>query len=70
MLDLIQQAETGVDEVIDVVNHSAIIAILLLSARQVAGDPHKGKARGDIWWHGNELKVPENETIVPSSGWI
>ena len=46
MLDLIEQAETAVDEVIDVVGRSAIEAILLLSARQVAGDLHKGKAAG------------------------
>lgn len=47
MLNLIQQAEAAVDEVIDVVGRSAIEAILLLSARQVAGDLHQGKVRGD-----------------------
>lgn len=57
MLDLIQQAEAAVDEVIDVVGRSAIEAILLLSARQVAGDLHKGKARGDIRWHGSQPGV-------------
>jgi transposase-like protein len=54
MLNLIQQAEAAVDEVIDVVGRSAIEAILLLSARQVAGDLHQGKVRGDIRWHGSQ----------------
>lgn len=57
MLDLIEQAETAVDEVIEVVGRSAIEAILLLSARQVAGEPHKGKACGDIRWHGSQPGV-------------
>ena len=57
MLDLIEQAETAVDEVIDVVGRSAIEAILLLSARQVAGDLHKGKVAGDIRWHGSQTGV-------------
>ena len=57
MLDLIEQAETAVDEVVDVVGRSAIEAILLLSARQVAGELHKGKATGDIRWHGSQTGV-------------
>lgn len=54
MLDLIEQSQAAVDEVIDVVGRSAIEAILLLSARQMAGDPHPGKAAGDIRWHGSQ----------------
>ena len=57
MLDLIEQAEAAVDEVIDVVGRSAIEAILLLSARQVAGDQYKGKASGDIRWYGSQPGV-------------
>ena len=57
MLDLIEQAEAAVDEVIEVVGRSAIEAILLLSARQVAGEQHKGKAAGDIRWHGSQRGV-------------
>jgi transposase-like protein len=57
MLDLIEQAEAAVDEVIQVVGRSAIEAILLLSARQVAGDPHPGKQQGEIRWHGSQRGV-------------
>jgi len=55
MLDLIEQAEAAVDEVIDVVGRSAIEAILLLSARQVAGDQARhrgifaGTAASRVW---------------------
>jgi len=57
ILDLIQQSEAAVDEVIEVVGRSAIEAILLLSARQVADDQHPGKATGDIRWYGSQLWV-------------
>ncbi len=57
MLDLIETAQTAVDDVIDVVGRSAIEAILQLSARQVAGCQHKGKALGDIRWHGSQQGV-------------
>lgn len=57
MVDLIETAQTAVDDVIDVVGRSTIEAILLLSARQVAGNQHKGKAAGDIRWHGSQPGV-------------
>jgi putative transposase len=57
MLELIEQAEAAVDEVIDVVGRAGIEAILLLSARQVAGPQHKGKNTGDIRWHGKQNGV-------------
>jgi len=54
ILELIQNARTAVDEVIDVVGRSTLEAILLLSARQVAGVAHKGKSTGPIRWHGSQ----------------
>jgi len=57
MLELIEQAETAVDEVIDVIGRASIEAILLLSARQVAGPQHKGKNTGDVRWHGKQNGV-------------
>lgn len=57
MLDLIETAQTAIDDVIDVVGRSTIEAILQLSARQVAGNQHKGKALGDIRWHGSQSGV-------------
>lgn len=57
MLDLIEQAQLAVDETIDVVGRSAIEAILLLSAQQIAGPQHKGKNTGDILWYGRQKGV-------------
>jgi len=57
MLELIEQAQTAVDEVIDVVGRSAIEAILLLSAQQVGGPQHKGKNTGDILWYGRQKGI-------------
>ena len=57
MLELIENSQAAVDEVIDVIGRSTIEAILLLSARQVAGPQHKGKSAGDIRWHGSQPGV-------------
>jgi putative transposase len=57
MLELIEQAQTAVDEVINVVGRSAIEAILLLSAQQAGGPQHKGKNTGDILWYGRQKGV-------------
>ena len=46
MLDLISQAELAVDELIDVAGRAAIEAVLLMSAQEVAGRKHPGKAGG------------------------
>lgn len=54
LLDNILTAEAAVDEVIDVVGRSAIEAILLLSAQQVAGVKHQGKRTIDVRWHGRQ----------------
>jgi hypothetical protein len=57
MLELIEHAQTAVDEVIDVVGRSAVEAILLLSAQQVGGPQHKGKNTGDVLWYGRQRGV-------------
>jgi transposase-like protein len=46
-----------VDEVIDMAGRAAVEAILLMSARQVAGPKHPGKAAGDVRWHGQQKGV-------------
>jgi putative transposase len=56
-LELICNTEQAVDELIDVVGKAAIEAVLLLSAQQVAGPKHPGKARGDVGWHGRQHGV-------------
>ncbi len=55
-LELICNAEQAVDEVIKVTGKAAVEAILLLSARQVAGPKQPGKAK-DINWHGGQPGV-------------
>jgi putative transposase len=57
MLELVEQAQTAVDEVIDVGGRSAIEAILLLSAQQVGGPQHQGKNTCDILWYGRQKGV-------------
>jgi len=57
LLDLICNTEQAVDELIDVVGKAAIEAVLLLSARQVAGPKQPGKVKGRIGWHGRQQGV-------------
>ena len=52
MLELVEQAELAVDELIDVAGRATIEAVLTLSAQQLAGPKHPGKATGQIRWHG------------------
>jgi len=54
MLDLITQAEMAVDELIDVAGRATIEAVLTLSAQEVAGAKHPGKASGEVRWHGTQ----------------
>lgn len=54
MMELIEQSQAAVDEVIDVVGRAAVEAVLRLSAEQIAGPPHPGKAAGAVGWHGRE----------------
>jgi transposase-like protein len=57
MLELISQAELAVDELIDVAGRATIEAVLTLSAQEVAGRKHPGKAGGEIGWHGRQKGV-------------
>lgn len=56
-LELICNTEQAVDELIDVVGKAAIEAVLLLSARQVAGPKQPGKVKADVGWHGRQQGV-------------
>lgn len=49
-LDLLQQAELGVNELIVSAGRSAIEAVLILSARQIAGAKHPGKRLAPGGW--------------------
>jgi transposase-like protein len=57
MLELIQDAKMAVDQAIDVSGRATIQALLLLSAQELAGEKHPGKASGDIRWHGTQNGV-------------
>ena len=52
MLELITQAELAVDELIDLAGRATIEAVLKLSAQELAGPKHPGRAAGRIRWHG------------------
>ena len=54
MVELLCQAEMAVDELIDVAGRATIEAVLTLSAQQVAGAKHPGKAGGDVSWYGRQ----------------
>jgi len=54
MLKLIEDARMAVDQAIDVSGRATIQALLLLSAQELAGEKHPGKAAGSIRWHGTQ----------------
>lgn len=57
LLDLVLNTESAIDEVIDVTGRAAIEAILLLSAQDVAGQPHPGKKQGAVYRNGTQNGV-------------
>jgi transposase-like protein len=57
IVSLIETAQGAVDEVIDVAGRAAIEAVLQMSAQEVAGEKHPGKAQGAIRWHGQQSGV-------------
>lgn len=56
-LEMIANTENAIDELIDVVGRSAIEAVLLLSAQEIAGEKHPGKVGSGIAWHGRQAGV-------------
>jgi putative transposase len=57
LVSLIETAQTAIDEVIDVAGRATIEAVLQVSAQEVAGEKHPGKAQGAIRWHGQQSGV-------------
>src|SRR5207245_11499507 len=57
IVSLIETAQGAIDEVIDVAGRATIEAVLHLSAQEVAGEKHLGKAQGAIRWHGQQSGV-------------
>src|SRR5262249_15974280 len=54
MVELVVERETGIDELIDVTGRATVEAVLQLSAQEIAGAKHRGKAGGSIGWHGGQ----------------
>ena len=62
MVELITGTEMAVDELIAVTGRAAIEAVLMLSAQEVAGPKHPGKAAGEITWYGRQpTTIPLSE---------
>lgn len=56
MLNLLADAESAIDDLIDVMGRATIEAVLLMSAAQIAGPKQQGKkADRDIAYHGSQL---------------
>lgn len=52
-VNLVEGARLAIDELIDVMGRATVEAVLVLSARGVAGDKHQGKrSGGEVYWHG------------------
>ena len=54
LLNIVVEAKMTLDAFIDVVGRSCLEAVLQLSAAEIAGPPHQGKAGGDVRWHGTQ----------------
>jgi len=57
LLNIVAEARVTLDAFVDVVGRSCLEAVLQLSAAEIAGPPHQGKAGGDIHWHGTQTGV-------------
>ena len=57
LLNLVVEAQVTLDAFIDVVGRSCLEAVLQLSAAEIAGPPHQGKAGGAVQWHGSQYGV-------------
>jgi putative transposase len=54
LLDVVVSTTAAVDEIVDVAGRATLEAILELSARQLAGERHPGKAAGPLQRHGRQ----------------
>ncbi|MEX3583097.1 MAG: transposase, partial [Burkholderia sp.] len=54
MRDLIQNTRISVDALMYDAGRALVEQLLMVSAREVAGDKHAGRAAGDVRWHGSQ----------------
>ena len=52
---LVEGAKVAIDELIHVIGHATVEAVLMLSAQGVAGEKHQGRrGDGEVYWHGTQ----------------
>jgi putative transposase len=54
MLDLLENAQASIDELMNEAARALIEELLVLSARELAGAKLRGRADGDVLWHGSQ----------------
>ena len=54
-VNLVEHTQLAIDELIDVMGHATLEAVLMLSAQGVAGEKHQGRrGDGEVCWHGTQ----------------
>ena len=67
MLELIEDARASFDELMSEAARTFVEQLLVLSAEEVAGGKHPGKARGQVRWYGTQpgrIVLSERKLVV------
>jgi putative transposase len=54
MLELLENAQASIDELMNEAARAFIEQLLVISAQEVAGDKLRGRADGEVLWHGSQ----------------
>jgi putative transposase len=54
MLELLENAQASIDELMNDAARMLVEQLLVLSAQELAGDKRRGRADGDMVWHGSQ----------------
>ncbi|MBI2298477.1 MAG: IS256 family transposase, partial [Armatimonadetes bacterium] len=54
LLHLVTEARQTVEELVDLIGRVCLESVLHLSAAELAGEPHRGQAGGEVQWHGSQ----------------
>lgn len=54
MLELLEDAQASVDELMNAAARGLVEQLLVLSAQELAGPKRRGRAEGDVLWHGKQ----------------
>lgn len=55
LLELVQDARASIDELMNEAARTFVEQLLEMSAQEVAGRRHPGKAQGEVRWHGSQM---------------